>query len=69
VGGRALFEPDNIRHGDSIDNLKNFGKIEGLEAALHTNYRVAPASRRRASTRTPRTTTPGSRPTAITNPS
>jgi hypothetical protein len=37
---RSLFEPDNIRHGDSIDALKNWGKIEGLEGLLHTNYRV-----------------------------
>ncbi len=37
---RSLFEPDNIRHGDSIDSLKNWGKIEGLEGLLHTNYRV-----------------------------
>jgi hypothetical protein len=34
-----LFEPDNIRHGDSIEWLKNSGKIEGLEGLLHTNYR------------------------------
>lgn len=36
----ALFEPDNIRHGDSIEAVKNWGKIEGLEGHLHTNYRV-----------------------------
>jgi len=35
----SLFEPDNIRHGDSIEALKNWGKIEGLESLLHTNYR------------------------------
>lgn len=34
-----LFEPDNIRHGDSIDALKSWGKIEGLEGLLHTSYR------------------------------
>jgi len=37
---RSLFDPDNIRSGDSLQTLKDLGKIEGLETALHTHYRV-----------------------------
>jgi hypothetical protein len=38
---RSLFDPDNIRNGDSLQTLTDLGKIEGLEQALHTHYRVS----------------------------
>ena len=66
---RNLFEPDNIRHGDSIEALKGFGKIEGLENALHTNYRVTLLLFRKEYTKIPKITKPESRPTETINPS
>ena len=65
---RNCFEPDNIRHGDSIEALKGFGKIEGLENALHTNYRVTLCYFRKEYTKTPRTTKLESRPTETISP-
>jgi len=37
---RSLFDPDNIRNGESLQTLKELGKIEGLEKVLKTDYRV-----------------------------
>lgn len=34
-----LFEPDNIRHGDSIGQLKKWGGVDSLESHLATNFR------------------------------
>jgi hypothetical protein len=35
-----LFEPDNIRNGDSIGKLGDWGGLEGLQGLLKTNYDV-----------------------------
>lgn len=36
----ALFEPDNIRDGKSVEALASWGGYEGLEKALRTNFQV-----------------------------
>lgn len=35
----TLFEPDNIRHGVSVERLKEWGGIPNLENLLKTNFR------------------------------
>lgn len=46
---RSLFDPDNIRNSESLQTLKELGKIEGLEKVLKTDYRVTVYLFRKAS--------------------
>ena len=36
----ALFEPDNIRDGKSVEALASWDGYQGLEKSLRTNFQV-----------------------------
>lgn len=37
-----LFQPDNVRNGESLSKLLSLGGIPGIEKALVTNTKVKP---------------------------